>query len=138
MFPRIAAASVAVVGDLDSVVRGPFDSGDDVAPITTSASVQNLERVKGCRRRNAHHADTVVLTGNRSRYVSAVAVVIHRVVIVVHKVHSTEAVSVQLGMAAIDTGVNDGDFHIQTFVVTVMNQAGTDALHPPRGIQLGV
>ena len=73
-------AAEAEVCDLDVQrcgIRGdPIDSADDLRPSTTSISVENLDRVYGCSRRDTDDSAAVVLSGDGAGDVRAVAIVI--------------------------------------------------------------
>ena len=75
----------------------PIDSADDLRPSTTSKSVENFDRVYGCSRRDTDYSAAVVLSGDSTGDVRAVAVVVIGLRVAFNAARSVDHVEIRMG-----------------------------------------
>ena len=109
-------------------------SQGDVGVQGPAGAVQHLDDQQPAVKAHAGDADAVVRSRSRNpRRPGAVAKVIGRITVVLDPVGAGDELALQIGMAEIGTGVNDGDSHTGVAVGQIPGQGSLDALRAVLG-----
>ncbi len=145
---RDLVAADAHVHDVDAVVDRPLERGDDGAVLAVAARVHDLQGVELYPRRDTDDEVAVLVGGQDARDVRSVAVVIHRVGVVVDEVPASPVIAVELGvdrlgaaeveMDVVDAAVDDRDLHALAPDAGVVHALRPDVAHAPGIVKLEV
>ena len=132
----------AHVHHVDVVVDGPLQREDELRDVALPGRVEDLQRVEIDVRGNARDEIAVLLGGEDSRDVRAVAVVVVRVFVAVREVVAALVVAQELGVddvrrvvrivvEIVDPGVDDRDLHAGATDARRVDRRRSDVLDAP-------
>ncbi len=132
----------ADVDDVDVVVDRPAERGDETRVVAGAGGAENLEGVQIDARSDADDEVAILVGGDRARDMRPVAVVVHRVAVVVDEVVAARIVREELGVDdvrhvvgivvdVVEARVDDRELDALTRVPRKVNRPGPDVLDAP-------